>query len=212
MATLRRLYILLSCLLVTLVGVGSALPDAAQWQCHHAAHLVTVSAAALPMPCRMAAPMPGMACCPSPPPAAQTAVSTRQALSGLVCHPTLTRLTALPAPGLPGARVLLHRSLLSALPLPAALLTPVPLVRALCPRPPLDVPLCASAPVYAPGLRAPPEHSFFAFADIVHTGEREIVHGFSASYCAAHARAFSLLSAVLPVVCRACGGPDVFVR
>jgi len=163
MVILRRLQLLLSCLLAVLLVSGSALPPAALWQCRHAARVVDAAFVALPsaMPCSRGGRMPPMACCPPEKVVVRwgSSLTCKPALLCAPCQPTLTRLAALPAASITETNARLRLSLASlppAFPLPAAFLPSAPIILSLRQRPPPTLGQSQSAPEHAPGLRAPP--------------------------------------------------------
>ncbi len=155
MARLRRLQLLVWCLLFPLLGTG--LPHAAVWRCAHAAQLVTtLPASPSAMPCRMAG-HKMMACCRS---ASQATPQTprRAAVQAPPCKPRLTANAPTPAARLTPSRTPLTGT--DAVPadfprvrpdLPSALL-----LTASAPRGPPPLPLASLAHASTYGLRAPP--------------------------------------------------------
>ena len=151
MVRLRRLQLLVWCLLLPLLG--TSLPRAAVWQCAHAAQVVTsFPPSASAMPCRMK--HPTMACCRTASPVLPRGAS----FHAPPCKPTLTPAAPLPVARLAPASVLLADT--DAAPtafarVPPAVVFP-PTLMAAAPRGPPPLPLAALARASAHGLRAPP--------------------------------------------------------
>ncbi len=166
MKLLRRLKLTLSCLLAVLLVGGTILPSPALWQCRHSSRLVSAAFADAPsaMPCLMdGSPMRGtmlyMPCCRFAKAAAHSSTQGKQAFSHPTCHPTLTSLAAVPAPGMARASLRFCRSLAAmqaVLPMTAAFGVSAPSTLCLRQRPPPTGGLALSAPSYSFGLRAPP--------------------------------------------------------
>ena len=167
MKPLRRLKLTLSCLLAVLLVGGSALPSPALWQCRYSSRLVSAAFAATPstMPCLMSGPATSEALSSSMPCCHPLKLTThggpqgKQALSRPACHPTLTSLAAVSAPGRTEAHSSLRQSLASvqaALPQAAAFAVSACFTLPLRQRPPPTVGSPSSAPTYSFGLRAPP--------------------------------------------------------
>lgn len=155
MAWLRRLQLLVWCLLLPLLGTG--LPHAAVWRCAHAAQLVT-ALPALPsaMPCRMAGHRT-MACCRSAAPGTPRRL-LRASIGLAPCKPVLTPAAPAPIARLTPSRTLLVGSDAAAADFPRvrpALPFALPLT-ASTPRGPPPIPLASLAQASAHGLRAPP--------------------------------------------------------
>jgi len=166
MKLLRRLKLTISCLLAVLLVGGSTLPSPALWQCRYSSRIVSAAFTAAPsaMPCLMGrstlnGAMPSMSCCHPLKSAAPRSSHGKQAFSYPGCHPTLTLLAAVPAPGRTEAGSSLRQNLLAmqaVLPMTAAFAVSAPITLSLRQRPPPPVSLPPSAPAYSFGLRAPP--------------------------------------------------------
>ena len=162
---LQRLRLVIACLLAVLLVGGNILPPPALWQCRHSSRVVSAAFAPAAMPCLMgSSPMndampPGMPCCRPVKSAASRSPHGKQAFSSSPCHPALTSLAAVPAPGRIEAGSSLRQSLSAmqaVLPATAAFAVSAPLTLTGRQRPPPTVSSPPSAPAYSFGLRAPP--------------------------------------------------------
>ena len=151
MPRLRRLQLIVWCLLFPLLGTG--LPREAVWQCAHAAQIITLlPASPSAMPCRMA--HQTMACCRT----ASPETPQRASLHAPPCKPTVTPATAAPVARLTAAFALLIAADASPADFPQArpLLPGSLTVTASAPRGPPPLPLASLTHASAHGLRAPP--------------------------------------------------------
>lgn len=163
---LRRLKLVISCLLAVLLVGGTILPSPALWQCRHSSRLVSAAFAAAPsaMPCgmdrsAMNGPMALMPCCHSVKSTAYRNPPGKQAFSRPACHPTLTTPAAVPAPGMTEAGSSLRHTLAAmqaVLPASAAFAVFDPFTLPPRQRPPPTVSASPADPAYSFGLRAPP--------------------------------------------------------
>lgn len=163
---MQRLKLVISCLLAVLLAGGSVLPPPALWQCHHSSRLVSAAFAAAPsaMPCLMGRSalndaMPSMPCCHPGKSAASRSPQNRQAFSAFPCHPVLTSLAAVPAPGVREASSSLRQSLSAmqaVLPMTATFAVSALITLTGRQRPPPTFSFSPSPPAYSFGLRAPP--------------------------------------------------------
>lgn len=171
---LRRLKLVISCLLAVLLVGGTILPSPALWQCRHSSRLVSAAFAAAPsaMPCvmdrsAMNGPMAFMPCCHPLKPAAERSPQGKQIFKQIfkqvfsppTCHPSLTPFAAVPAPGMTEAGSSLRHTLAAmqaVLPAPSAFAVSAPLTLPARQRPPPTVSAFPAAPAYSFGLRAPP--------------------------------------------------------
>lgn len=156
-----RLKLVVSCLLAVLLVGGTALPSPAVWQCRYSSRIVSAAFVPAPsaMPCLTDAAMASMPCCHSLKPIADRSLHGKQALSHSPCHPTLTRLAAVPALGMTEASFHLRQSLLAfqaVVPVMAAFAVSAPITLPLRQRPPPTLGSSLSAPAYSFGLHAPP--------------------------------------------------------